>query len=79
MSIPVNTDAIQEKFQELKHAIVGLEEANAARIDESVFISAKKLHLTILVLKLYSNESRRLATEVMTYSFSYGICCMIIV
>lgn len=64
ISLPLNTEAAQEKFQELKSNILGLDTVKEAKIDETIFINAKKLHLTILVLKLHSNESRQLATQV---------------
>ena len=62
--IPVNTATVQAAFQDLKGKIMELDNAADAKIDSSIFISEKKLHLTILVLKLYSNKSRDLAAKV---------------
>lgn len=64
VALPVNTEAIQEAFEDLKSQILGMDKASKAQIDDSTFISAKKLHLTVLMLKLYTDESRSLANQV---------------
>ena len=72
LSFPLVSQEFSAKFNQLKAAILAEPDAQAANIDESIFVDDKSLHLTLAVLKLYSPEMRHKALQVCSTSELQG-------
>ncbi|VVD01731.1 unnamed protein product [Leptidea sinapis] len=64
ISIPFNQAAVMERFEKFKATV--LRDFNGRGLDESCFIRASKLHITVRMLSLMDNEERLLASKVLT-------------
>ena len=65
VSIPLNNTETQTAFESFKAAVMAEPEAAEAAIEESIFVATKQIHLTVMMLKLYSEQKRHLAKQVM--------------
>ena len=63
LSIPLNTDSVIEEYQAFKDAVLSRKTAGVDGIDSSIFVPGRHLHLTVAMLKLYSDERRHLAVQ----------------
>eukprot|EP00803_Ostreobium_quekettii_P003818 evm.model.scf_1223.1 EVM.evm.TU.scf_1223.1 scf_1223:16154-19336(+) len=63
VSIPLTTEAIQQAHRAFREAVLSAENGGAAGIDKSIFTPGNHLHMTIVMLKLYSDEKRNLARK----------------
>lgn len=68
VSIPLTALEIIQKYEIFKNKVFSEIDASMSNLDESIFIKSEHLHLTILMLKLYSNEKRAIALEAMRES-----------
>ena len=64
VSIPLNSSATQLAFEQFKSSVTGDSQAARAHIEEPIFVSTKQMHLTVMMLKLYSEQKRHLAKQV---------------
>lgn len=64
VSIPLNSSATQAAFNQFKSSVTGDPQAAKAHIEDSIFVSTKQMHLTVIMLKLYSEQKRHLAKQV---------------
>ena len=64
VSIPLATPEVQHQLRALKESVLADLSAAAAGIEESLFVDERKLHLTLVMLKLYSEERRQQAVRV---------------
>ena len=71
VSIPLNSAQTQTAFETYKAAILAKPDATEAAIEESVFVATKHIHLTVMMLKLYSEQKRYLAKQVSMISKSW--------
>ena len=55
---------MQQQLRALKESILLDPSAAAAGIEESLFVDERKLHLTLVMLKLYTEERRQQAARV---------------
>ncbi|XP_033228166.1 activating signal cointegrator 1 complex subunit 1-like [Belonocnema kinseyi] len=63
LSIPMNKDNIIRGFNQFKSEVLNKTAKGARGVNESIFQTDKKLHLTLDVLKLLDNEERKLAAK----------------
>lgn len=63
-SIPLNSSATQAAFEQFKSSVTGDPQAAKENIEDSIFVATKQIHLTIMMLKLYSEQKRHLAKQV---------------
>ena len=73
ISVPLNSSATQTAFEQFKSSVTADPEAAKAQIVESIFVSTKQIHLTVMMLKLYSEQKRHLAKQV-SQAASVTIC-----
>ena len=64
ISVPLNSSATQTAFDQFKSSVTADPEAAKAQIEESIFVSTKQVHLTVTMLKMYSQQNRHLAKQV---------------
>ena len=64
VSVPLNSSATLAAFEHFKLSVTGDPQAAKARIEESIFVATKQIHLTVMMLKLYSEQKRHLAKQV---------------
>ncbi|XP_073957558.1 activating signal cointegrator 1 complex subunit 1-like [Choristoneura fumiferana] len=64
VSIPMNSPEIMKSFTNFKESV--LRDCSSQGVEESVFISANKLHLTVGVMSLMDDEEKLLATTLLT-------------
>ncbi|XP_045511187.1 activating signal cointegrator 1 complex subunit 1 isoform X1 [Colias croceus] len=64
ISIPLNQPNIQKTFEKFKESV--LRECQSRALEESLFIPATKLHLTVGVMCLMDNEERLLVSKLLT-------------
>ncbi|XP_023943938.2 activating signal cointegrator 1 complex subunit 1 [Bicyclus anynana] len=62
VSIPMNSPEIVKNFEKFKEEVL----RKCSGIDESLFISSAKLHITVGVMCLMDNEERLLASKLLT-------------
>ncbi|CAK1550016.1 unnamed protein product [Leptosia nina] len=64
ISIPMNSPDIMKSFESFKNSV--LSECQSRGLEESLFIKASKLHITVGVMCLMDNEERLLASKYLT-------------
>ncbi|XP_050361567.1 activating signal cointegrator 1 complex subunit 1 [Nymphalis io] len=64
ISIPLNLPNIIEQFEHFKDSV--LRDCSSTGLEESLFIRAEKLHLTVGVMCLMDNEERLTASKLLT-------------
>jgi len=62
--VPLNSAATQTAFERFKAGVLADPKASEGQIEESIFVSSKQIHLTVMMLKLYSEQKRHLAKQV---------------
>ncbi|XP_075992432.1 activating signal cointegrator 1 complex subunit 1 [Anticarsia gemmatalis] len=65
LSIPMNHPDIMKRFEEFKASVLR-DCASSRGLEESLFIKASKLHLTLGVMCLMDNEERLVASKLLT-------------
>lgn len=70
MSIPLCTSSVINQFKKFQDRVLQEDRARAAGIEASIFQKPEHLHMTIVMLKLYSEEKRHIAQETMKSLFS---------
>ncbi|KAL6748714.1 AKAP7 2'5' RNA ligase-like domain-containing protein [Haematococcus lacustris] len=65
VSLPLVYPALTQSLQELQAGIMQLEGAAAAGLEPSLFTRPERMHLTVVPLKLYSDQQRRHALQVL--------------
>ncbi|XP_014478832.1 PREDICTED: activating signal cointegrator 1 complex subunit 1 isoform X2 [Dinoponera quadriceps] len=67
LSIPLNTEEIIEKYYSFKNNVLENYGKTAYNIDESLFQTSSKLHLTIGVLKLFDDKEKEQAVNALMH------------
>ena len=65
VGFPLNHPHVQEAFERFRESVLRLSPSQRPGLDESVFWDARQLHLTVCMLKLYSDEARAKARRVL--------------
>lgn len=86
VSVPLNSSETQAAFEQFKLSVTGDPQAAKALIEESILVATKQIHLTVMMLKLYSEQKRHLAKQVRYCcaqqipppmdTFATGYCCV---
>lgn len=66
ISIPLNTEIIMRNFENLKSGILNYSQHELDGISDDIFVSSKKLHLTIGMLRLLNEKERHEAAEALS-------------
>ena len=65
VGFPLNHPHVREAFARFRESVLRLSPSQRPGLDESVFWDARQLHLTVCMLKLYSDEARAKARRVL--------------
>lgn len=78
VSVPIAAPTVQLQLAAFKQQVLSSREAAAAGIEGSLFTDERKLHLTIAMLKLYTEARRQKAVQVLLRSVSAprGMVCL---
>ncbi|CAK9810796.1 Activating signal cointegrator 1 complex subunit 1 [Anthophora quadrimaculata] len=77
LSIPVNIPEIIKEFNLFMKTVLNNSEKTSRGIDETIFQTPSKLHLTIVVLTLLDDKERNQAIEALNYCQEYIVKPMI--
>ncbi|KAK0086430.1 hypothetical protein PV325_003207 [Microctonus aethiopoides] len=66
ISIPLNTEIIMHNFENFKSGILNYSQHELEGISDDIFVSSKKLHLTIGMLRLLNEKERHEAAEALS-------------
>lgn len=77
LTLSLSRSLTQAAFEHFKTSVTQDPRAATAQIEESIFVATKQIHLTVTMLKLYSEQKRHLAKQV-SYQQETGpsaMCC----